>query len=945
MEDFELSVALGTIIFMALALKDTLNLPETDFPMRANLVERESIEFKRREDNGLYKKILEKNRKKPVFILHDGPPFTNGDVHIGTALNKILKDTILRYKSMRGFRTPYIPGWDCHGLPIEHKVAKELQEKKKELDTLSLRKACATFSNNYIELQRAQFKRLGVLADWEQEYKTMDPSYEASILRTFASFVEQGLVYRSKKPVYWSIPCATALAEAEIEYQEHVSPSVYVKFPVPNAENYGFSFPLSIVIWTTTPWTLPSNMAIAVHPKLKYVEIYYQDQTFLVAEELAEKFIKTCKLEGAYRHKLHDGKDLEGLKAHHPFIDRESPVILADFVTTETGTGCVHIAPGHGLEDYSIGLNYKLDIYSPIDDGGRYIDDGKIPASLVGVSVLEIGGKCPANDAVLKLLKENNALLYQEKYQHQYPFCWRSKTPVIFRAMDQWFIGLDRNNIREKVLKAIKTVKWLPEWGESRMNASVENRPDWCISRQRVWGVPIPVFYQEKGKTLLDGKVIREIANKIEKKGTDFWFKASTEEILEGIEPPSGFEIEKLVKGSDTLDVWLDSGSSNQAILKNNAELQWPADLYFEGTDQYRGWFQSSLWTGVIADGGAPYKEVITHGFVVNEDKRKISKSDTGGKPQTADFYVNKYGADIIRLWINSEDFRNDIPISDDILQQVVQSYRSIRNTLRFQLGNLYDFNFSKNAVPVESMTAIDKWVLHHTGSLIENVTEACEIFQFHKAYQHLNRFCAVILSATYHDILKDRLYTLAPNARERRSSQTAIYYIFEVLVRLLAPILTFTADEAYKFLHPDSESLHLEDWPKENSLWKNESIVEEFEKIFRVRDKVNEKLEQARQDKLLGQSLDAQVVIFGNVEDPVFQLLKKYEFLLPELFIVSQVNLETINENKIDVKIKLAEGFRCPRSWRWVPELVYVKNFGEVSPRCKEALLEKYPF
>ncbi len=929
---------------MAIALKDTLNLPETDFPMRANLVEREASEFKKREESGLYRKILDKHKNSPAYIMHDGPPFTNGDVHIGTALNKILKDTILRYKSMKGFRTPYIPGWDCHGLPIEHKVIKELQEKKKERNNLALRKACAKFSNDYIKIQSAQFKRLGILADWENEYKTMDPEYEAQILRTFADFVEQGLVYRGKKPVYWSVPCATALAEAEIEYQDHVSPSVYVKFPVPDAQALGFSYPLNIVVWTTTPWTLPSNMAIAVNPKLQYVEIYYQDQTFFVAEELADKFIKTCKLEGAKRHKLHEGKSLEGLKAHHPFIDRESPVILADFVTTETGTGCVHIAPGHGIDDYFIGLNYKLDIYSPIDDKGFYINDGKIPSRLVGVTVFESEGRCPANEEVLKILKETNTLVFQEKYKHQYPFCWRSKTPVITRAMDQWFIGLDLNNTRKKALEAIKTVKWLPEWGQLRMTGAVEYRPDWCISRQRVWGVPIPVFYNKEGKPLLDEEVIRAIANKIEEKGSDFWFSQSAKEILEGISLPKEFEGEDLIKGGDTLDVWIDSGSSNQAVLRTNPELDWPADLYFEGSDQHRGWFQSSLWTGVVASGGAPYREVITHGFVVKEDKTKISKSDTSGKPQTAEGYVNKYGADIIRLWINSEDFRGDIPISDDILQQVVNAYRTIRNTLRFQLGNLYDFDLEKNAVPIESMTLIDKWVLHHTAKLITSVTESYETFQFHKAYQSLNRFCSAILSATYHDILKDRLYTLAPSAHERRSSQTAIYYIFEVLVRLLAPILTFTADEAYKFLHPNAESLHLEDWPKANFSWENDSVLEDVEKIFKVRDKVNEKLEEARQNKMLGQSLDAQVVLFGSMQDPVFQLLKKYESLLPQLFIVSQVKLQETIEAKLDVEIKMAEGYRCPRCWRWVPELVFVENFGEVSPRCKVALLEKYP-
>lgn len=927
---------------MAIALKDTLNLPQTDFPMRASLVEREGSEFKAREEQGLYKKIQEKNRNKSSFILHDGPPFTNGDVHIGTALNKVLKDVIVRYKSMRGFRAPYVPGWDCHGLPIEHKVAKELQEKKQSLDVLSLRKACAAFSQKYIGIQSGQFKRLGIMGDWEHEYKTMDPGYEAEILRVFGAFVEQGLVYRGKKPVYWSIPCATALAEAEIEYQEHVSPSVYVKFPVPGAQDMGFSYPLSVVIWTTTPWTLPANVAIAVNPKLKYQEIYYQDESFLVAEDLAERFIKTCKLEGATRHKVHEGRSLEGMKASHPFINRESPIVLAEYVTTEAGTGCVHLAPGHGLDDYLTGLNYNLEVYCPLDDRGCYVNDGRMPERLVGVTVLETEGKCPANIEVLKILEEKKALVYRESFKHQYPFCWRSKTPVIFRAMDQWFINLNVNGAKERALEAIKTVRWIPEWGEVRIGGAVENRPDWCISRQRAWGVPIPVFYDKEGRALLDVGVIRKIADKVEKAGTNLWYSTSVEEILEGIQLPEGFKVGELVKGMDTLDVWIESGSSNQAVLRKNPELSWPADLYFEGSDQHRGWFLSSLWTSVVASGGAPYKTVVTHGFIVKEDRTKISKSDK--KPQTADSYVNKYGADIVRLWISSEDFRTDIPISDAILEQVVQAYRTIRNTLRFQLGNLYDFDYEKDRVPVESMTLLDKWVLHNTANLIVGVTEAYESYQFHKGYQLINRFCSVVLSAIYHDILKDRLYTIAPSAFERRSSQTAIYEVFWVLVRLLAPVLTFTADEAFKFLGRGGESVHLEDWPKEDFRWFNESVVEEVEKILRVRDSVNEKLEEARQQKLLGQSLDAQVVIEGSAEDPVFQLLKKYESLLPEFFIVSQVKLQECAQRKLDVCIKKAEGVRCPRSWRWVPNLVYVENFGEVSARCREALLEKYP-
>lgn len=927
---------------MTIALKDTLNLPETEFPMRANLTEREPLEFKNREDSHLYNKIIEKNKNKPLFVLHDGPPFTNGDVHIGTALNKVLKDTIVRYKSMNGYLTPYIPGWDCHGLPIEHKVAKELQEKKKELDTLALRKACAEFSQKYIKIQTDQFKRLGILADWPHEYKTMDPPYEADILRVFADFVEQGLVYRGKKPVYWSIPCATALAESEIEYKEHTTPSTYVKFQIPDAKEKGFSHPLSIIIWTTTPWTLPANLAIAVNPNLQYQEIYYKNESYLVAEPLAENFITTCKLEGATRHKTHSGKDLEGLLTQHPFINRKSPIVLADYVTTETGTGCVHTAPGHGLEDYLTGLKYNLEIYSPIDDQARYIDDGQIPKNLVGISVFENEGKCPANDEVIKILKENNALIYKTDLKHQYPFCWRSKTPVIYRAMDQWFISLDVNNYRQKALESIKKVNWIPEWGETRIAGSIENRPDWCISRQRAWGVPIPAFYDPQGTPLLDPSVIREIAKKIEKLGTNFWYTATTQEILKDIPLPNNFNAETLTKGLDTLDVWIESGSSNQAILKKNPNLKFPADLYFEGSDQHRGWFLSSLWTSLITSNTPPYKTVITHGFIVDEQKQKISKSGT--KPQTADSYIQKYGTDIVRLWISSEDYRSDIPISDNILQQVVQSYRTIRNTLRFQLGNLYDFDFQKNNVPLNSMTPLDQWVLHHTTNLITSVTESYNNYQFHKAYQQLTRFCSITLSALYHDILKDRLYTLAPNAPERRSSQTAIYHILETLTLLLAPVLTFTADEAYRSLHPQTESIHLQSWPQPNPQWINQPLADEIVKILKIRDLVNEKLEHARQNKLLGQSLDAQVLINCDPQHPDYQLLKKYESLLPEFFIVSQVKLSNTLKNGLDVTIQHAEGTRCPRCWRWVPNLVHVDNFGEVSPRCKDALLEKYP-
>lgn len=942
---------------MAIDLKDTLNLPETSFPMRANLVQREPERIDYWEQSNLYARLQEKRKDAPAFILHDGPPFTNGDVHIGTAMNKSLKDIILRYKTMRGFRTPYVPGWDCHGLPIEHKVAKARRESGESLEPADTRKACAEFSASYIEKQRGQFKRLGILADWEREYKTMNPAYEATILRTFARFVEQGLVYRSKKPVYWSIPCETALAEAEIEYKDHTSPSIHVAFSIPEpgkaltTSGDVIDTPLghlsgediSIVIWTTTPWTLPANLAVAIHPNLDYQIVRHDGKAYLVATQLAEDFIEKCELEGAELGEKFDGESLEGIQAKHPFIDRPSPIVLADYVTTESGTGCVHIAPGHGLDDYLTGLNYKLEIYCPLDDQGNYVDDGQVPSELVGISVLETAGKCPANIAVLKILNERGVLLRKQNYKHQYPHCWRSKTPVIFRAMDQWFVSLDKAGKRDAVLREIGNVQWIPDWGENRIRGAVENRPDWCISRQRSWGVPIPAFYNEDGNAYLDADVICGIADKVAEHGTDLWFEKTADEILEGINLPASWK-GPFKKGGDTLDVWIDSGCSHRAVLQQHEDLAWPADLYLEGSDQHRGWFQSSIWTSVIADGKAPYKRILTHGFIVDENKRKISKSD--GKPQTADGYVKQYGADLVRLWVSSVDYRNDVPISDKIFKQVVNTYRTIRNTLRFQTGNLYDFNIEKDAVDFDAMTALDKWALHKTAQLVIAVQDAYDAYEFHRAYQFINTFCNETLSALYHDILKDRLYTYAPNWAERRSSQTAIHHIFHTLTRVLAPVLTFTADEAFCHLNEGADfsqnAIHLQDWPTCPESWLNSEASQEISTLLSFRDKVNEKLEKLRQEKIIGQPLDAQVILEGSAKDPLWPLLDKYREDLAELFIVSKVHFHESASETLTITAKHADGVRCPRSWRWVDELVPLEGYGEMSSRCRDALKEQ---
>ncbi len=923
-------------------LKDTLNLPKTNFPMRANSVEREPYRLSHWESSNLYEKIQNKNFGGDHFILHDGPPFTNGDVHVGTALNKTLKDVILRYKSAQGYRTPYVPGWDCHGLPIEHKVTKELRKQKKDFDILSLRRECEKFSKSYIEKQRSQFKRLGVLADWKSEYLTMDRKYEAEIIRTFAEFVKNDLVYRSKKPVYWSIPCRTALAEAEIEYQSHVSPSIFVSFKL-ESFNSDSSKESCIVIWTTTPWTLPANLAVAVHPREHYVEVLASNKSYWVAEALVSSFASDCNI-GEFKigGKIL-GSEMKSWQALHPFIERPSPVVLADYVTTDSGTGCVHIAPGHGLDDYHTGLEHNLDIYCPLDDNGCYIDDGQIPSCLVGVSVLEKSDGCPANKKVLEILRENNRLLAKNDHVHQYPHCWRSKTPVVFRAMDQWFVGLDKNKLREQCIDAVESVKFTPDWGKNRINGFLKTRPDWCISRQRSWGVPIPVFFDEEGVPLLNDKIILGLASKFEELGSEAWFSLPVDELLKGLELPEDWKSKKLTKGSDTLDVWIDSGCSHRAVLKKNENLKWPADLYLEGSDQHRGWFQSSLWTGIISYQKAPYKQVLTHGFVVGGDGRKISKSD--GKPQTAESYIRKYGADVLRIWVCSEDFRRDIPLSDEILGQVVRSYRTLRNTIKFQLGNLNDFSYENDKIGVENLSIIDRWALDQTNSLIIEVTNAFESYEFHKAVQAINRFCSNVLSSTYHDIIKDRLYTLHFNDHKRRSSQTALYLIFKSLIRMLEPMAPFTADEAWAYFESSQDFTEdfivLKPWPVFEDEWEKGNEVEDSKAILNFKETiVNDSLEEIRTRKEIGQSLEAQVEIRIPTDHSLHCILKRRIEDLAEIFIVSKVTLLDLPEGgEIQVSSSHASGEKCPRSWRWVPELVETEAWGPVSPRCAEVL------
>lgn len=920
--------------------KDTLNLPQTAFPMRANLGQREPARVEHWDKIGLYQKLQDKNSGKPPFILHDGPPFTNGELHLGHALNKTLKEIVLRYKAAQGFRTPYLPGWDCHGLPIEHKVTKELQAEGTELPTAELRDKCDAFSEHWIDVQRSQFKRLGVLGDWENEYKTKNPAYEAEILRTLASFVEQDLVYRSKKPVYWSIPCATALAEAEIEYKEHTSPSIWVAFDIADKAKFGIEKPLSIVIWTTTPWTIPANLAVAVHPRLTYAFVETGEKVHIVAKDLAEKFATDLGLEDwTIVHEV-KGEELENVQPRHPFIDRPSPIVLAEYVTTESGTGCVHTAPGHGQEDYMTGLKYGLDIYCPVNDEGKYANDGQVPDFLVGESVLEEKGWVPANGKVLKALDEAGALLKKKNIKHSYPHCWRSKTPVIFRAVDQWFVAIDKNDTRKKALSAIEQVKWIPDWGQKRITANVQARPDWCISRQRSWGVPIPAFYDEDGGAYLDAGVIKAIADKVATAGTNLWYTSTVDELLDGIELPETWQGKTLKAGTDTLDVWIDSGSSHFAVLKAREDLAWPCDLYLEGSDQHRGWFQSSLWTGVIRAGGAPYKSILTHGFLVNQDGSKLSKSDGA---MTLMHYMDKFGSDVVRLWVASTDFRNDIGISEQILGGVGDAYRLFRNTFRFQLSNLYDFDYEKDALPVDQLHELDRWAIHKTGELAEAVEKAYDNYEFHKVFQLCNQFASVTLSSLYHDILKDRLYTLAADAPLRRSSQTAIYHVFKTLVRLMGPIIPFTTDEAWAYFKEESDftedALVLQDWPSEAKDWQDVNLADDFVELFAFRDQVNEKLETLRSAGEIGRSLDAFVTISGDSASEAFARLGRYSHFLEELLIVSQVELDAKSGGELAISTVKASGGRCPRCWRWEPQLTNGTDNERTCSRCDQAL------
>jgi isoleucyl-tRNA synthetase len=915
--------------------RQTLHLPKTDFPMKANLTKREPEILKEWEAKQIYHQISERSKGRTKYILHDGPPYANGHIHIGTALNKILKDFIVKSKFMGGFDSHYVPGWDCHGLPVEHEVEKSLGSKKAELSVVEIRRRCRDYAAKFIDIQREEFKRLGVFGEWEKPYLTMSYDYQATIVREFGKFLLKGSVYKGKKPVHWCATCKTALAEAEVKYEDHRSPSVYVKFRMvsdiggrfPNPKN----LPVSVVIWTTTPWTLPANLAIAFHPDFVYVAVELKNEIYIMAEALLEEVMKKIKVQDYRILEKFRGAALERLKCRHPFLDRDSLLILAPYVTLDAGTGCVHTAPGHGQEDYESGVQYGLDIYSPVDDDGRFTADVPFFAGQFVFS---------ANEAVIKKLAETGALLKQEMTEHSYPHCWRTNDPIIFRATEQWFISMEKNGLRSKALKAIQEVEWIPPWGKERIYGMIENRPDWCVSRQRAWGIPITVFYCSACKEpLADEKTINHVAHLFEEKGADAWFEEGVTHLLpEGIRCPrcGGKDFSK---ETDILDVWFDSGVSHAAVLERRSSLESPASLYLEGSDQHRGWFHSSLLTSVGTRDRAPYRSVFTHGFVVDGEGKKMSKS--AGNVIMPEEVISKLGADVLRLWVAAEDYRDDVKISNEILKRLADAYFRIRNTYRFLLGNLYDFDPEKDRVPTKDLFEIDQWALYELHQLIKRVKEAYDRFEFHMVYHSVQNFCAVEMSALYFDILKDRLYTFATRSRGRRSAQTALFEILKALTTLMAPILPFTTEEVWKHVPAESgkvPSVHLETFPEAKPEYFNEPLHARWEKIWELRAVVTKSLEEARKAREIGLSLDAQVRL--TLPEKMMDFIRPYEKDLKSIFIVSSVTLQEAKDAKeVRAEILPAAGKKCERCWNYDLSVGHHSEHPTLCGRCAEAI------
>jgi isoleucyl-tRNA synthetase len=887
--------------------RETLNLPQTDFPMRANLPNREPEFIKKWDKINIYNKIREARKESPTFCFHDGPPYANGDIHIGHALNKILKDIIVKSKTLQGFNTTFQPGWDCHGLPIELKVDGILKDKKKDMTVSEIHKACKEYALSFVKKQAEDFKRLGVFAEWDNPYLTLTKDYEAEIIRQIGKLFENGYVYKGLKPVNWCASCVTALAEAEVEYDNHKSPSVYVKFPF-KGKLEDFEKEFFVVIWTTTPWTLPANLAISLHPDFNY-GIYKanNNEHYLIAVDLAENFQKECNFESLTLIKELKGSDLDNKKCSHPFLDKESLIINGTHVTLEQGTGCVHTAPGHGMDDYIIGQKYNLPVYVPVDDKGCFTKD---------FSLMEGEHVFKANPKVVELLKEKGMLIKEQNVEHSYPHCWRCKKPIIFRGTAQWFIAIDANNLRETALEEIKKVNWIPAWGEERIHNMIAGRPDWCISRQRKWGVPITVAYCKKCGEVHSSKELFENAAKlVEKEGAASWFTEDIHNIL-----PKGTVCEKcgsdkFIKETDILDVWIDSGVSHRCVLGKRNDQPWPADLYIEGSDQYRGWFHSSLLTAVANDKQSPYKTVITHGFVLDGKGNKMSKSK--GNVVAPQKIVKQYGAEILRLWVSQLDYKDDVRISDEIIKRSAETYRKIRNTSRYLLSNLFDFNPDKDSVNFENMLPFDKYALSRLTVLNNKVIDSYDKYEFHTIYHSVLHFCTVEMSNFYLDVIKDRLYCSKQNSIERRSAQTVLFEMAKTLAVLISPILTFTADEIWEHLpefNNKAENVHLNEFSKLNYTI-SEKETKMFETLLEVREVVLKELETARQKKVIGHPLDAHIKLSISKETK-----EKLASVLEELnryFIVSLVSIND-TEGEIKVTVEKAQGEKCERCWNY---------------------------
>ncbi len=918
----------------------SVNLPHTDFPMRGNLPQREPETLKYWEDIDLYNKLKERNKGKTPFILHDGPPYANGDIHMGHALNKILKDIIVRYKNLRGYYAPYVPGWDTHGLPIEQQAIKKLGINRHEVGPVKFREACRDFALSHVENQKTQFKRLGVLGDWDNPYLTLKNEFVAKQVEVFGEMAKKGLIYKGLKPVYWCPSCETALAEAEIEYAEDKTNSIYVKFAVKDDKGLFDGLDnVYFVIWTTTTWTLPGNVAIALNPDFEYSLVKFANgEIYVLATELIDNVVRAAKIEGDYEIvKKFKGQELEFITCYHPFIDRESLVIVGDHVTLDAGTGCVHTAPGHGVEDYIACQNYpQLDIVVPVDTKG-YLND--LAGEFAGLFYEK------SNPKIIEKLKETGSLLAIEEIIHQYPHCWRCDNPIIFRAADQWFASVDA--LKEKAGEAIKGVKWIPQWGEDRITSMVMDRSDWCISRQRTWGVPIPMFYcKECGKELINDETIKAVSKLFREQGPNKWWELDAADILpEGTACPE-CGAKEFTKEKDIMDVWFDSGSSHAAVCAERDDLVYPADMYLEGNDQYRGWFQSSLLTSIATNGIAPYKTVITHGMIQDGEGKKMSKSK-GNAIMPAEI-VNKFGADVLRLWVVSADYRTDMRMSQEALKQLSEGYRKIRNTARYILSNINDFDPNKDMVKYADMLEIDRWAMMKLNQLVEKSINAYEAYEFHSLYNATLNFCIVDMSNFYLDILKSRLYTEKPDSFERRSAQSAMYMILNAMVKLLAPVLAYTCEEIWKFMphlaDEDKESVMFSTMPEVNAEYNDAALEEKWNKIIDVRTDVNKALELARNEKIIGKSLDADVVVYAKGE--LLDLLKSMESELAEIFITSKAQVEesekaqdAVDGDVVSVKVTADPHEKCGRCWVHSETVGTIEGFDGICADCVKKL------